>query len=488
MGTAGTIFKNTVWLTIGDKIGYALQFVFFLYFAKQYGVVPSGEYSFAFFFTYAFACLADLGASLYLLREVGRNRPQDRSLFFDCFVLRSVSLLAVSLVAAAVVLSTGDRSVQKTHLLICWGTYWLFYCLADLLLAELNGHGKSASVALLGIWLRLISAAVGIYFIYRGMNYDAVMIAFPLSSFIFLCTCIAASIKIIGSIRIRFRSLQHYGQLLVTLMPFLVSVLLSELLFCEDVLILGYLRDDRSVGIYSSAVKIVTFVTGISTFVTVSILPLMARLFMESRERLIDVSERILRYLILAGLPASVGIVMTSTKVIDLLYPNSFLAATLVLCVAGWSIAAGFMQIVFAALLTAANLQKEKMIATAVNLALATGLYIVLIRRFDNVGAAAAKSLGAIIGIACFHYLVSKHLQKIDIWRPMLKPGLACLAMAAFLYYCNAWSLLILVPAAAGVYLAGLFVLGEIRQDDIRTLKELMPKPLLQATESILGK
>ena len=481
MGIATTIFKNTAWLTIGDKIGYALQFVFFLYFAKQYGVVPSGEYSFSFYFTYAFAYLADLGASVYLLREIGRNQPRDRSLFFDCFVLRGVSLLAASLIAAAVVLSTSNGSPQKTHLLICWGAYWLFYCLADLALAELNGHGKSVPVAILGIWLRLLCSVAGIFFIYLGMNYDAVMIAFPLGSFIYLCTCLAVSIDILGNIQIRFRAIGHYRQFFAALMPFAASIILSELLFCEDVLILGYLRDDRSVGIYSSAAKIVTFIAGISTFVTVSILPLMARLFSESRKRLIEVSEKILRYLILAGLPASVGLALISGKIIDLLYPDSFQEAALVLSVAGWSIAAGFMQTVFGALLTAINRQKDKMIASAINLGLATLLYFVLIRSLDNVGAAAAKSLGAVVGIVCFYYFVSRHLQKIDILTPLIKPALACLAMAVFLHYCNAWNLLILVPAAAGIYIAALFVLGEIRRDDISTLKELMPKAFVSS-------
>lgn len=477
MGTARTILRNTMWLTVGDKIGYALQFVFFLFFAKKYGVVPAGEYSFAFFFTYAFACFADLGASLYLLREVGRGQPLNRDLFFDCFFLRVLSLLTVSFVAGVVVFGTqAGSSGEKMRLLACWGAYWLFYSLADLVLAELNGHGKSASVALLGIWLRLLGTVAGIYLIYLGMNYDVVMIVFPMSSFIYLCTCVAVSVHVIGPIIIRFGTVNHYRRLLTTLTPFFVSVLLLELLSCEDVLILGYLRDDRSVGIYSAAAKIVTFVTGISTFIAVTILPLLARMFAESRGRLIEASERILRYLILAGLPMSVGLALTAGKIIRLLYPQSFSEAVTVLSIVSWAIAAGFIQIIFATLLTAVDRQKEKMIATAVNLLVATVLYVVLILGLSSIGAAIAKVLASVTGVACFYHGVSKHLQKIGIMKSLIGPTLSCAGMALFLWCFESWSLVYLIAGAAGIYAAGLLVLREIKQDDISYIRELLPK------------
>jgi O-antigen/teichoic acid export membrane protein len=221
MGIAGTFFKNTLWLTVGDKIGYGLQFVFFLYFASKFGVVPAGEYSFAFFLTYAFACFADLGASLYLLREVGRSRPGNRYLFLDCFVLRAFSLLAAFAIAGAVIATTqSGSSTQKLHLIACWGVYWIFYSLADLVLAELNGHGMSGSVALLGIWLRFLSTAAGIGLIYFGLDYDAVMIVFPVSGLIYLVTCLRVSARVIGPFHIRFAGPAHYRSLLATLLPF----------------------------------------------------------------------------------------------------------------------------------------------------------------------------------------------------------------------------------------------------------------------------
>ena len=187
-----------------------------------------------------------------------------------------------------------------------------------------------------------------------------------------------------------------------------------------------------------------------------------------------DVSEKILRYLILSGFPIAVGISLTSAKIIDLLYSNSFQEAGLVLEISAWSIAAVFIQTIFAALLTAADLQKEKMVATAVNLVLASVLYIVLIQRYDSLGAAAAKGFAAVIGIVCFYYLVSKHLQRLDLFTPLIKPALACVPMALFLRFCASWNLVLLIPIAAVIYFAALLLLREIKQEDFSYIKELM--------------
>jgi O-antigen/teichoic acid export membrane protein len=248
-----------------------------------------------------------------------------------------------------------------------------------------------------------------------------------------------------------------------------------ELLSCEDILILGYLRDDRSVGIYSSAVKLVTFVTGVSTFITVALLPLLARLFVESRERLMETSEWVLRFLIIAGIPLSAGMALTSGKVINLLYSPSFHDASTVLSITSWSVAAGFIQIIFAALLTAIDRQKEKMIATAWILAITTFLYVILIGRFSIVGASVAKVASTVISLVFFYCLVSKHLKKLPFLNKLIRPALASLAMSAFLFYFGTWNLFFLIPVSCAIYIVGLLVLGEIGQSEIHYIKKLFP-------------
>lgn len=476
MSIGARILRNTTFLALGDKVGYLMQFVFFLYFAKKFGVIPVGEYSFAFFFTYAFAMLADSGATIYLVREVARNRSGGRQLFFDCLAIRFTSLIVVFFLASiAIFLFFSDASIQKLRVIQYWGLYWFFFQLADVFLAELNAHEKMGRVALLGIWQKLLSTIAGLLLIYLGFSYDTVLIVFPISSFIYLCSCIMISHYTLGPINGKIKKLSYYKKLFTELIPFFFSVVLVEILNCQDILILGGIQDDQAVGIYSSAIKIVTFILGISAFSQIAIFPVLSRLFIESKEKLISISDQILRYLIISSLPLSFGMVLTADKIIDLLYSNSFQEAGIVLKIAGWAIVAGFVQIIFSALLTAINRQKEKVVIIGITFLVTTLLNVIMISYFSYLGAAVVKIISLFISFVFFAYLTNKYLVTLSIIKFSLRPILACLVMALFIFSFSHLSLIVLIPVSAILYLTSLFLLGALSPQDFKLIKELVP-------------
>ena len=477
MGLLTRILRNTTYLTLGDKFGYLIQFIFFLYFARKFGVVPTGEYSFGFTFAYAVAVFADLGISVYLVREVSRNYSKGRRLFFDCLLLRAILLILVSLLASTtIILFFDDISSQKLKVIGFWGAYWIFYSLADVFLAELNGHEKMGQVALLGICLKLLSTITGVLLIYLGLDYVLVLIVLPISSFIYLCACVLCSTYYLGPIIIKFRSITYYKNLFAKLLPFYFTVILVEILWCQDILILGFMHGDKSVGIYSSAIKIVAFILGISPFFHTAMLPILSRLFIESKEKLIDISEKILRYLIISSLPVSFGLAMTADKIIELLYSDLFHGASIVIKIAGWAIAAGFIQAIFSVLLTAINRQKEKVVFVGITFAISTLLNIVFIYYFNYVGAAIMKLVTAIIGLIFFIYLVSKYLALLSILKYILKPAFASSIMVIFVYCFSNWGLVYLIPVSAFLYLGSLLLLGTFTAQEIGFIKDLVPK------------
>ncbi|MFC2141392.1 flippase [Acidobacteriota bacterium] len=473
MSLGTRILKNTTYLTVGDKFGYVIQFIFFLYFARKFGVAPTGEYSFGFTYTYAFIVFADMGISIYLVREVARDYSAGRELFIDCLILKAVGLvLSLCLASATLILFFDNIPDKKLKVMICWGGYWIFYSIADVFLAELKGHEKMGQVAVLGIFLKVLSTAAGIILIHLGFDYDAVLIVLPISSFIYFCCCVLVSVLNLGFFHVKLRNPSHYGNLIKELFPFILTVILVEVLYQEDILILGIMKNDRSVGIYSASIKLVSFVLGISPFFHVAMLPVLARLFLESKKRLIEVSKKTLRYLIILGLPISVGIVATSNEIINLFYSESFQEASIVLKIAGWTIAVGLVQAIFSVVLTAINRQKEKVLFIGINFGLITVLNLILIYFFDYVGAAIAKLLAEIFALFFFMFLVKKYLANLSIIKPLLKPALASILMAVFIYSLRNWHLLILIPISGGVYLLVFILSGGLTVDEVKLIRK----------------
>lgn len=477
MSTGARLIRNTTFLTIGDKIGYLLQFVFFIYFAKKYGVVPVGEYSFAFMFTYSLAMLADSGVSVYLIREVARDKTSDRQLFIDCLILRTTCLIIISLSTIVVMtLFFKEISPQKYRVILCWGIFWIFNQLADIFHAELNGHEKMGRVAALNLLSKMFSTLPGLLLIYLGINYDAVMIVFPIAGLIYLVLSIIVSIQTLGPIRIKLKSFSYYKTFFVRLLPFFISVILIELLNTQDILLLGFIKNDQSVGIYSSAIKLVTFIVGISVFVQIALAPVLSRMFIECKQELIELSEKILRVLLLSSLPMAFGLALIADKIIYLLYSESFVDSVIVLKITAWTIIAAFIQSIFSALLTAINRQREKVIYIGIVFLISTLLNIILIHYFDYLGAAIVKLATIVINLILFVGLVSKFLSPLPIVKWAVKPFLSCIVMAAFIYLMNTFSIFIVIPTAGRVYLISLLLMKTFTIKEINHIKDYFPK------------
>lgn len=479
MGIGTRIIKNTTYLTVGDKVGYMLQFVFFLFFAKKFGVVPTGEYSFGYYFSYTFIVCANLGISVYLVREVARDYTQGRGLFFDCLVLRLFSLILTSIVAYIILrLFFSEISPQKYNVIVCWGIHWFFYGLADVFISELNGREKMGLVALMGIGLRLFITVSGLALIYMAQDYDKVMIVFPISGFLYFCGCAATSHFAVGRIEIKFKGIAHYRNLMLELLPFLGSFIMVEFLFFIDFLFLGFMKGDQPMGVYSSALKIVSFILGVSGFIHISILPVFSRLFVESKKKLIEVSNESIRFVLIALLPVCFGLTFTADKIIDLLYSNEFHEAGLILQVSSWTIVLGFTQSIFSAILTSINRQKEKVLFIGINFILSIILHLVLIYHYSAVGAAVAHLLTSLIGLVLFACLTSRYLASLSIFSFLIKPCVACVGMSIFVYFLHHWSLLYLIPMAATVYCIILLLIGTFSIKEMALAREMIFKKL----------
>lgn len=476
MALGKRILRNATFLTVGDKISNLLLFFFFLYFARKFGVVPTGEYSFGFSFAYSFIVFADVGISTFLVREVAKRNTFDRQLFLDCFIVRSIAILVVTCIAISVIIAFfNEFSKVKILVLIYWGIYWLFFSLADVFIAELNGHEMMGRVSLLGIWHKLICLIGGSTLIFLGIHYSVVLIVLPISSIVYFISCIFVSMASLGWSNARVRRFKGYTLMLKDLMPFYIAFILLEILWSQDILILGVMRGDQSVGIYSSALKITTFILGMSTFIYISILPVLSKLFIESKEKLKYISHILIKYTVLVFLPMSFGIFITADKIIEILYTEGFSESCIVLKILSWVIVAGFTQALFSAILTAIDRQSEKVVWIGVNFTVSVPLNLILIYYFNYSGAAMAKLVTTVLGLLFFANLVYRYLDICPLLKLSVRPLIACLVMMAFRHYFQDIGLSFFIIISALIYMVSLLLLGTFSKEEISFFKEIVP-------------
>lgn len=476
MGLIIRLVKNTGYLTIGNQIGNLLQFLFFLYFARQFGDKIVGQYSFAFSFTYVVYILADLGLSAYLIREVARDRSEDRQIFARCLVVRLVALAVFTLLAVASVLFIFNNFPKETiQIILLLGLYHIFFSVADVFLAEFKGHDRMGLVALQNIFVRFVVSGAGILLIMLGFDFLTVLTCFPIGSFIYLMVCIQLSFHYYKKIYLQFRSL-HLKSLFVTILPFAFTIFFVEVLYHLDVLMLRFFQDDQAVGIFSAANKIIIAFLGVNIFVHTALLPTFSRLFVDSQSKLIDVSRQSLRLLLLATLPISIGLFALSERLIVFLFSDTFIHSGGVLKILSWTIALSFAASTYSVLLTAINRQTQKVIVVGICLALNFFLNLILIPKLSYTGAATAKLITEALIFIMMVYLISKYLASISIHKIFIKPALCCLFMYVFIRLLHQLSLVYLIPASALVYFLSLGVLRGYSREEMAFVKRLFLK------------
>jgi O-antigen/teichoic acid export membrane protein len=474
MGELGKrIVKNTSYLAFGNQLANLLQFVFFLYFGRLFGEAALGQYAFGFSFTFTFAIVADLGISIYLIREVACEKTTSRNLFFDAFILRLIFIIFVVIAAFIIVpLMSHTLSSEAVYIIILMGLYQIFFSLSEVILGELKGREEMAVVALLAVISKTLIVTCGFAFFALGVPYQIVLAAFPIGGFINLLACFYMSRYRLGPLTIKFGGPSHYYGLFLKALPFGSALLLHQAITIQDILILGFLSGDVAVGYYSVAIKIAGVILGMTIFLYETLLPVLTKLFMESRERLISASQRLLKYLLIIGLPLSVGMVMCADRFIVLLYQDKFAGSIVSLRIIGWIIGFGIIHTLLSAILTAIGKQSIKAVCWGINLTACVILNLVLTYFFSYLGTSMVRLFSEVLTTVLFVYLIAKYLSPLPLFGLSVKPILACVTMAAFIYVAHSWNLLALITLSALVYMASLLLLGTFTREEISSAKE----------------
>jgi O-antigen/teichoic acid export membrane protein len=483
---AKKIVRNTGYLAIGNQVANLLQFIFFLYFGRLFGEAAVGQYSFGLSFTYTFAIFADLGISIYLIREVACDKTGSRRIFFDGLVLRMISLLFVLTFAVIIFpLISRSLSLESIYIIGLIGLYQIFYSLADVFAGELKGREEMGVVAFIAILSKAVIVSLGFLLIASKVHYRFVMIAFPIGGFVNLLAIFLISRLRLGPLTVKFENLQYYYRLFIKALPFGSALILVQGIACQDILILRFLSGDVSVGYFSVAIKIAGVIAGMTVFLYETILPILTKLFIESREKLIAVSRKLLKYLFIIGLPLSVGMVMCADKIVVLLYRDKFGGSIAALRIIGWIISLGILQTLFSAILTAIGKQSVKAICWGINLTVTLILNLILTYSFDYVGTSVARLISEVLTTVLFVYLVGRYLVALPFLNLMFKPGLACISMALFIYVAHSWHLAILIPSSALLYTISLLLLGTFTKEEMISAKNFCLRRIpLFGTES----
>ena len=420
------IVKNAVFGILASLISGLVYLATVMIIAHKVSVVEFGKYSFVLAFAIFFQLVADAGLPRMMIREIAKN-PEG----FAPLVGAAVSLIWLAsgviclLVALIVPFLHFGMDVKVSALVMSFATLATFHAAgySAVLRAfednELNYLGYVLhKILLLGLILLAIRFQTGL------VGFVSAHLVSNLLLWYFYHIVVS---HLYSRITLRI-DVPLWKSLIVAALPMGGGVMLRQLALQLDILILTWMTNLTTVGLFSGPYRISMALRVIPQTLSLPLYPLYSRTAHLSPERFREAYQWSMKFFALISIPFAAFFVAWSKPILRLALGDKFLPALPAMQLLGLGLVPFFLSTLFQYLFAALDEQRRFLMSTCVGSALRILLLIILIPTFGFVGPAIAFVCAETVIVGIWMFQLTRlgfpaNLGNV-IWRP-LAAGLA---------------------------------------------------------------
>ena len=409
------IKSNMLFNVLKALLSVIFPIITFSYVSRVLSVEAVGRVTFAKNIASYFVLIATLGVNYYGIREAARlkhNKYELSKLFWEVFIINAIAtvfsafVLLISSFSASFLLDYRNLLIINVLGVILGGLSceWI-----------ISAKEEYKFIAIRYTFIQIVCVVLMFCFIHNDgddWKYAVLLIITGYGSTIFNYLYIIKQ-HIIQWIPIKKWRLRKHIKPIFILFFMLVSI---ELYTVLDTTMLGLIKDDRNVGIYTAAIKIPRMVNSMITACGAVLVPRLSYYYDENRRKFNSLLDKALQIVIILTIPCAIGVFMLSDGIITLLcgsqYTDAFITSKILsflILIIPFSVL--FNNQVFI------PMRKEKHVLTSTLTGAAVNLILnsILIPRFAENGAAFASVIAEFsVMCVCFHF-VKKELGNLNL-------------------------------------------------------------------------
>lgn len=480
MSLSRRIAHNTILQFAGKIAGTVLGLFAVAIMTRYLGQAGFGHYSTIMGFLQFFGIMVDFGLTLTTAQLLSQSRTQGQAATWDEETLFA-NILGLRTVSAAIFLGLAPLIViffpypPLVKLGIAVGTLSFFFMsLNQIFLGFYQTHLKMAPVSFAEVGNRIFLLVSIAIIAWLDLGLLAIMMAVVGSNILQFLMLVLPATRL-SRIRLALQPavLLHIW---ANTWPIALSIALNLLYLKTDILVLSIFRSPEEVGLYGAAYKVVDVLTTFPVLFAGLLLPLLTSFWQSGdKTRFAHLIQQGFDAMCVIAWPMMIGTLFVGHDVMALIAGEEFRASGLMLQLLIWASGVIFFNAVFSHAIIALNRQKDTIIAYAITAAIGVVGYIVFIRLYGALGAAAmtivTESLVAILVFVA--YLRFSHIRpSLRRWIPI---AISCAAMAAVLYLTGQQPFPLRFALAVLVYSAAMLATGGISMPflkDLMTLKK----------------
>lgn len=387
----------------------------FTYVARVISVEGLGKVTFAKNFVSYFCLLASLGISYYGIREgakVAKDKEKFSKLFWEIFIVNMISTTISFAALMVVIFNVESLADYRIVLLINSGTVIIGGLGCEWVLGAVEEY---KFISIRTIVVQLVCLIIIFLTIRDETDYLMYAVFLVIAGYgpsVFNLFFIRKNklIQVVSLNMLEFRS--HLKPIFI-LFAMLVSIDFYTLL---DTTMLGFIKGDRSVGIYTAAIKVPRLVNSLIASVGTVLVPRLAYYYEVDKKKFNQLSNKAMSFISLITIPCAIGLYMLANEIILLVCGDKYVDSIFTLqlltpIVIIIPISVLFNNQIFIPMRKEIYVLKSTCIGAIVNLIANS----VLIPRYAENGAAVATVLAEFVVMSICLYHAQKQLDIKDM-------------------------------------------------------------------------
>lgn len=426
--TETSVKKNTIFNAIKSVFGIIYPLITFPYISRVLMTENVGKINFSNSVVSYYSLIASLGVTTYAVRECSRYRDDKEKLEETAGQILSINLLStiVAYIALAITLVCARKLDNYRTLIIIQSTTILFTTLgADWINTAMEDF---KFIAIRTIGMQVFSLVIMFIFIHKPEDY----ILYAAISVVATSGANIANIfyrrrycKTKLTVHIHFK--KYFPPILL-----LFSLILSQTIYTSsDTTILGLIKGDYEVGLYSTSVKIYNIVNTVVASVAWVVMPQLSSAF--PRKQYTKINELLkysLNFIVVLGMPCLVGLNVVTNEIILLIAGKSYLGAALSLRILTISLAFSFVSgWIGNMMMLPAGKEKICLYSSIMSAVINIFLNLILIPIWGLNAAAMTTAISEFVGIIMKIPFIDKSIRIYGLRQVFIAPIIGCVGI-----------------------------------------------------------
>jgi O-antigen/teichoic acid export membrane protein len=459
------IAKNTVSLLFSGLVAQFTGFCAIVYLARVLGPENFGKINFAIAVVAYFTLMTHLGLPLVGTREIARDRKIIGPYFTNIFLMR-VAFSFVSFILLILFTLLLNKALEVKNLIFLYG---IGVFVSAMMLDWIFQGIEKMEVIGLG---RVISAFVYVGLVFLFIKNKEQFLLIPcfqvLGTFTAAMVLIALFLKGFGRPRFKF-SLPLCRHIFLQSVPLGISIILIQVIYNVDTVMLGFMRTDAEIGYYNSAYRIILPLIMVGGVYFDAVFPVMSNYYQTSLASLEKLQFNTAKLMGIIALPLAFSGTFLALPIITLLYGPKYSHGVIPFQILIWAVALIYLNMIYARGMWACNRQNKYVKIVFAQALINIVLNFVLIPPFGIIGASVSTVAAELVGFF-FYYRQFNKIVYVPIHKYLFKPFLASFGMLPILNFFQNVNVPLSLASAFLVYFLILYLIKGITKGDIKSM------------------